>query len=85
MHFAVEIEAHRVVRLIFNGQLLNQDSTTLGQYGLFDNCVVHCHVSQPHPPTAETRHGAIASSQSTQGNDLDLSELLVSIILILSF
>lgn len=46
-HFSIEMDANRRIRLIFNGQLLSQDSSTLAQYGLFDNCVVHCHVSQP--------------------------------------
>ncbi|KAG7175005.1 Transmembrane and ubiquitin-like domain-containing protein 1-like [Homarus americanus] len=46
-HFSIEMDANRRIRLIFNGQLLSQDNSTLAQYGLFDNCVVHCHVSQP--------------------------------------
>lgn len=46
-HFSIEMDANRRIRLIFNGHLLNQDSSTLAQCGLFDNCVVHCHVSQP--------------------------------------
>ena len=50
VHFGTELSEHRVVRLIFNGKLLKQDTETLAHCGLFDNCVVHCHVSQPKPP-----------------------------------
>lgn len=38
------------MRLIFNGQVLQQDTRTLQNYGLFDNCVVHCLVHQPRTP-----------------------------------
>lgn len=41
-NFAVEIESSKVIRLIFNGQVLQSDDRTLQNYGLFDNCVVHC-------------------------------------------
>ncbi|KAJ1520850.1 hypothetical protein ONE63_003938 [Megalurothrips usitatus] len=41
-NFAVEIAARKVIRLIFNGQVLQSDERTLQNYGLFDNCVVHC-------------------------------------------
>jgi hypothetical protein len=34
--------ARKVIRLIFNGQVLQSDDRTLQNYGLFDNCVVHC-------------------------------------------
>ncbi|XP_006873746.1 PREDICTED: transmembrane and ubiquitin-like domain-containing protein 1 [Chrysochloris asiatica] len=42
------------VRLIYQGQLLGDDSQTLGSLHLPPNCVLHCHVSTrvspPHPP-----------------------------------
>lgn len=41
-NFAVEMAACKVIRLIFNGQVLQSDDRTLQNYGLFDNCVVHC-------------------------------------------
>ncbi|XP_069675233.1 transmembrane and ubiquitin-like domain-containing protein 1 [Periplaneta americana] len=45
-HFGLELAADKLVRLIFNGQVLQSDSETLQGYGLFDNCVVHCLVHQ---------------------------------------
>lgn len=44
-HFGEELGNNKIVRLIFNGQLLQRDHETLQFYGLFDNCVVHCHIS----------------------------------------
>ncbi|XP_037691746.1 transmembrane and ubiquitin-like domain-containing protein 1 isoform X1 [Choloepus didactylus] len=42
------------VRLIYQGQLLGDDTQTLGSLHLPPNCVLHCHVSTrispPHPP-----------------------------------
>lgn len=45
-HFGLELAADKLVRLIFNGQVLQSDNETLQGYGLFDNCVVHCLVHQ---------------------------------------
>lgn len=44
-HFADDLASNKVVRLIFNGQMLRGDRESLSHYGLFDNCVVHCLVS----------------------------------------
>ncbi|KAL1140095.1 hypothetical protein AAG570_000027 [Ranatra chinensis] len=41
-HFSVELSTDKLVRLIFNGQVLHSDDRTLQGYGLYDNCVVHC-------------------------------------------
>lgn len=43
--FHEELDNDKVVRLIFNGQLLRGDQETLQFYGLHDNCVVHCQIS----------------------------------------
>ncbi|CAG0914775.1 unnamed protein product [Notodromas monacha] len=48
-NFRPDITAGKFVRLIFQGRLLSNDDDTLAQHGLFDNCVVHCHVSNNHP------------------------------------
>lgn len=48
-HFRMELEAHKSVRLIFKGRVLQPDTQTLEQYGLFNDCVVHCWVAQPRP------------------------------------
>ncbi|EYC30254.1 hypothetical protein Y032_0005g2541 [Ancylostoma ceylanicum] len=45
VHFGDAVAAGRVVRLIYQGQLLREDSRTLASYGLRDGCVVHCHIS----------------------------------------
>uniref|UniRef100_A0A182JR14 Ubiquitin-like domain-containing protein n=1 Tax=Anopheles christyi TaxID=43041 RepID=A0A182JR14_9DIPT len=41
-NFTLELAAHKLVRLVFNGHVLQPDSKTLAACGLFDNCVVHC-------------------------------------------
>lgn len=41
-HFSMELSAQKLVRLIFNGQILQRDDQTLQGCGLYDNCVVHC-------------------------------------------
>uniref|UniRef100_A0A6B2EHR1 Putative transmembrane and ubiquitin-like domain-containing protein 1 n=1 Tax=Phlebotomus kandelakii TaxID=1109342 RepID=A0A6B2EHR1_9DIPT len=41
-NFSVELAADKLVRLVFNGHVLQPDSKTLQACGLFDNCVVHC-------------------------------------------
>lgn len=43
-----------MVRLIFNGQVLQPDTQTLGSYGLFHNCVVHCLIHQKRAPASES-------------------------------
>lgn len=61
-HFSLELSGRKLVRLIFNGQVLGQDTWTLGHYGLFDNCVVHCLVHNPRTPppspNLNTREGS---------------------------
>lgn len=36
------MSSNKLVKLIFNGQILERDNDTLQHCGLFDNCVVHC-------------------------------------------
>ncbi|XP_063847974.1 transmembrane and ubiquitin-like domain-containing protein 1 [Scylla paramamosain] len=77
-HFSIELDANRHIRLIFNGQLLSQDSSTLAQYGLFDNCVVHCHVSQPQLlPHTSGRSGEAAAQEE---EDAYVSRLLAPLL-----
>ncbi|VDN54943.1 unnamed protein product [Dracunculus medinensis] len=45
--FCKELSSGKVVRLIFRGQLLHDDSKSLLNYGLFDYCVVHCVIGAP--------------------------------------
>lgn len=41
-NFTTELAAQKIVRLVFNGHVLQPDRKTLAECGLFDNCVVHC-------------------------------------------
>ncbi|EZA51422.1 hypothetical protein DMN91_007036 [Ooceraea biroi] len=63
-HFQMELEAHKSVRLVFNGHVLQPDTRTLEQCGLFNDCVVHCWVHQPRPAS---------SSRNTLDDSLDNS------------
>lgn len=54
-HFQIELQAQKLVRLVFNGRILQPDSQTLERCGLFDNCVVHCLVHQPQPNPTPTQ------------------------------
>lgn len=85
-HFGDELDENKVVRLIFNGQLLHRDQETLLHYGLFDNCVVHCHISASG---AAASNSASATQPSSEGSrltspglpppmaELDLSRLML--------
>nr|XP_053626654.1 uncharacterized protein B0303.4-like [Cherax quadricarinatus]XP_053626738.1 uncharacterized protein B0303.4-like [Cherax quadricarinatus] len=75
-HFSIEMDANRRIRLIFNGQLLSQDTSTLAQYGLFDNCVVHCHVSQPQQASRGSGQSGERAAQVEE--DAYVSGLLVN-------
>ncbi|KRZ18641.1 Cysteine and glycine-rich protein 2, partial [Trichinella zimbabwensis] len=60
-NFESDINEGKIIRLIYRGQLLRDDSRSLASYGLSDNCVVHCHISQaPYSTTS-----ASASSTGT--------------------
>lgn len=48
-NFTDELSGQKVVRLVFNGHVLQPDTKTLKACGLFDNCVVHCLVHNPRP------------------------------------
>lgn len=66
-HFVEDIENNKIVRLIFGGQLL-QENATLQSYGVANNCVIHVQILP-----AQTLHNPSSISQNT---DLDLSHLL---------
>uniref|UniRef100_A0A0K8TPK1 Putative transmembrane and ubiquitin-like domain-containing protein 2 n=1 Tax=Tabanus bromius TaxID=304241 RepID=A0A0K8TPK1_TABBR len=48
-NFTVELSAQKIIRLVFNGHVLQPDSKTLQACGLFDNCVVHCLIHNKKP------------------------------------
>nr|CAD7425917.1 unnamed protein product [Timema monikensis] len=69
-HFGLEMAADKLVRLIFNGQVLQSDSETLQNYGLFDNCVVHCLVHQQrssNTPSSDSATPTNNTGQNTPG------------------
>ncbi|KAL5283383.1 TMUB2 family protein [Megaselia abdita] len=64
-NFSSELEAQKIVRLVFNGQVLSPDSKTLQSCGLFDNCVVHClvHTRKVQPGSDSSPNSNIQTSQ----------------------
>jgi hypothetical protein len=70
-YFSDVLTKGKVVRLIYQGQLLRDDSRSLESYGIRDQCVVHCHVgnrpyAQPNTAGANSTDGAnINGTQQT--------------------
>lgn len=60
----MELEAHKSVRLVFNGRVLQPDTQTLEQCGLFNECVVHCWVHQPRPTSAPSSQASTLDNSS---------------------
>lgn len=58
-NFTVELAAQKVVRLVFNGHVLQPDTKTLEACGLFDNCVVHCLVHNQRTPANQNINNQI--------------------------
>lgn len=48
-NFAKELHANKLVRLVFNGKVLQPDGASLRSCALFENCVVHCLVHNMPP------------------------------------
>lgn len=63
-NFSIELAAKKLVRLVFNGHVLQPDSKTLAACGLFDNCVVHCLIHNPKP-----QMGATGEDSGTVGDN----------------
>ncbi|XP_050464562.1 transmembrane and ubiquitin-like domain-containing protein 1 isoform X2 [Cataglyphis hispanica] len=75
-HFQMELEAHKSIRLVFNGRVLQPDSQTLEQCGLFNDCVVHCWVHQPQPSTVpSSQTSTLDNSSSIYFNSQSFSDL----------
>ncbi|XP_057375974.1 transmembrane and ubiquitin-like domain-containing protein 1 isoform X2 [Daphnia carinata] len=53
-HFKNELNANKVVKLIYNGQVLSEESSILSQVGLDNNSVIHCLIHQPRSTNAAT-------------------------------
>lgn len=70
-HFNEELSSNKLVKLIFNGQILEHENDTLQQYGLFDNCVVHCliHQSRVNDDNNEVNERSRSSSSGIMSNN----------------
>ena len=91
-NFSEEISDNKNVKLIFNGQVLRDESVSLRSCGIFDKCVVHCLIHQgPAQPLAPPpgpgphqhqhhHHAHNSNSNNTQHRDLDLSAYFIPIL-----
>lgn len=85
-HFETEISENKLVKLIFNGQLLQRDEDSLESYGFFNDCVVHCLIHQQRIVDEEnTDTGSNTSSSRTRSGrsnqrDWDLGNLFIILI-----
>jgi len=93
-NFSEEISTNQNIRLIFNGQVLRDESSSLRSCGMFDKCVVHCLIHQP-APTGHTAAGGQAGHTGhhshnigqhahghthAQHRDLDMSAYFIPIL-----
>lgn len=54
-HFPDHLNGGKIVRLIYQGQLLRDDSRSLDSYGVTEGSVIHCHVSNtPYSKSNQT-------------------------------
>lgn len=67
------------VRLIYQGQLLQDDTQNLASLNLADNCVLHCHISQH--ATRATPAGARAADQVHMA--LNVGSLMVPLFVLM--
>lgn len=72
-NFRLELEEEKLVKLVFNGQVL-LDNVSISNCGLFDNCVVHCLIhnrrntnnpaAQGESPTQPANNGILPENGS---------------------
>ena len=85
-NFSQEISSNKNVRLIFNGQVLRDEASSLRQCGIFDKCVVHCliHNGPVQANSNSNNTGGLAAglnnNNNTQQRDLDLSVYFIPIL-----
>lgn len=68
-NFTSEISTGKLVRLVFNGHVLQPDSKTLQACGLFDNCVVHCLIHNKRPTAANESSGGAFTNADERNNE----------------
>ena len=92
-NFSEEINSNKNVRLIFNGQVLRDEASTLRSCGLFDKCVVHCLIHAASTSQGQGAAGGAHGHSHTQGQhahghthnhaqhrDLDVSAYFIPIL-----
>jgi len=90
-NFSEEISSNKNIRLIFNGQVLRDESSSLRSCGMFDKCVVHCLIHTATTSQAQAggthRHTHTQPQQGhghthnhTQHRDLDVSAYFIPIL-----
>jgi len=92
-NFSEEISSNKNIRLIFNGQVLRDESSTLRSCGMFDKCVVHCLIHAASTSQAQGAGGGAhghshAQAQHAHGHthnhaqhrDLDVSAYFIPIL-----
>jgi len=92
-NFSEEINSNKNVRLIFNGQVLRDEASTLRSCGLFDKCVVHCLIHAATPSQGQGTTGGAHGHSHAQGQhahghthnhaqhrDLDVSAYFIPIL-----
>lgn len=80
-NFTEELSSDKNVRLIFNGQVLRDEASSLRSCGLFDKCVVHCLVHTTTSGQAgHTSQQSVGDQPERQQQDLDLSALFVPVL-----
>lgn len=70
--FSNELDAGKRVRFVFGGQLLRNDNDPLTTYGVQDNTVVHCVITDP------PQQSALNAEENEE--DLDLTRLLIPLL-----
>ncbi|OZC09658.1 ubiquitin family protein [Onchocerca flexuosa] len=82
-YFWESILAGKIVRLIYRGQLLRDDTRSLLSYGLHDQCVVHCHVSSTpyaQPSSApNTSNNIVLSHESSDRSNRTAAAAIAAI------
>lgn len=78
-HFRQEISENRPVKFIFQGRVLNSDSSTLEQLNIIDGCPVHVHIGRPRA----TPQQRIENEQQHANEFLDLSRFFVPLFAVI--
>ncbi|XP_072417801.1 transmembrane and ubiquitin-like domain-containing protein 2 [Chiloscyllium punctatum] len=67
------------MKLIYQGQLLQDHSRTLGSLNITDNCVIHCHISQTSSSPSPTVSSVVEQNQAA----LNVGNLMIPVFVIM--